>query len=70
MVQELEEVGGLEELEKEINRRIKSTAKKSINGSWLTSHQRAPLLMLSKNEKEKRKKKKEKRKKKKKETLP
>ena len=33
VVQELEEVGGLEELEKEINRRIKSTAKKSINGS-------------------------------------
>ncbi|XP_022968455.1 beta-carotene hydroxylase 2, chloroplastic-like isoform X2 [Cucurbita maxima] len=30
---ELEEVGGLEELEKEINRRIKSTAKKPINGS-------------------------------------
>lgn len=30
---ELEEVGGLEELEKEINRRIKLTAPKSINGS-------------------------------------
>ncbi|KAG6574199.1 Beta-carotene 3-hydroxylase 1, chloroplastic, partial [Cucurbita argyrosperma subsp. sororia] len=30
---ELEEVGGLEELEKEISRRIKSTAKKPINGS-------------------------------------
>ncbi|XP_022141331.1 beta-carotene hydroxylase 2, chloroplastic [Momordica charantia] len=30
---ELEEVGGMEELEKEISRRIKSTATKSINGS-------------------------------------
>ncbi|KGN57410.1 beta-carotene hydroxylase 2, chloroplastic [Cucumis sativus] len=30
---ELEEVGGLEELEKEINRRIKWTARKSIDGS-------------------------------------
>lgn len=32
-VQELEEVGGLEELEKEINRRIKWTAPKSNYGS-------------------------------------